>query len=322
MTKPTGRPRGRPKTKAYVTLMARVDSTLADQVKRYASVHRQPISVVIRDALALLMEEYPCAGDRATPQRLAAHEFLADRYASPLDTLIGETDSVEREALLSDRHEAVIETVLSDTHGEDSYVSDTKAAISDKTSDKNTESTTTQRERPAHARSHKASDRKTASHKVSDTKAGKSSMVSDMQEGAPASRPEPVLLSDTPMPTFDTHTYRLGKLCPREHGYEETGQSLRYRGSKRCIQCETEAAKERRRATRVCVAEEGSPGRPPETKSAARPRAKPRLAVSHALLEGTHAPTPGYAKSSPAPLLRAGLRNEAACSYQGWCQYK
>jgi hypothetical protein len=251
MTKPTGRPRGRPKTKAYVTLMARVDITLADQVKRYASLHRQPISVVIRDALALLMEEYPFAGDRAAPQRLAAHEFLSDRYESPLDTLIGETDSVEREALLSDRNEAMIETVLSSTNGEDSYVSDTKASISDKTSDRNTESTATHIDGPAHARSHKASDRKTVAHKVSDTKAGKSSMVSDMKEGTTASRPEPVLLSDTNMPTFDTHTYRLGKLCPREHGYEDTGQSLRYRGSKRCIQCDTEAARERRRAKRV-----------------------------------------------------------------------
>jgi len=37
MTKPTGRPRGRPKTKESVTLMARVDVTLADRVKRYAA---------------------------------------------------------------------------------------------------------------------------------------------------------------------------------------------------------------------------------------------------------------------------------------------
>jgi len=32
MTKPTGRPRGRPKTKEYVTLMARFPQDLADQV--------------------------------------------------------------------------------------------------------------------------------------------------------------------------------------------------------------------------------------------------------------------------------------------------
>ena len=70
MTKPTGRPRGRPKTKEYVTLMARVDITLADEVKRYASLHRQPISVVIRDALTLLMDEYPVAADRSGPHRL------------------------------------------------------------------------------------------------------------------------------------------------------------------------------------------------------------------------------------------------------------
>jgi integrase len=51
MTKPTGRP----KTKEYVTLMARVDVTLADRVKRYAAAHRQPISVVMRDAAIILL---------------------------------------------------------------------------------------------------------------------------------------------------------------------------------------------------------------------------------------------------------------------------
>ena len=73
MTKPTGRPRGRPKTTAYVTLMARVDVALADRFKRYAAAHRQPMSVVIRDALLLLMEEYPAGTDPTVPQRLAAH---------------------------------------------------------------------------------------------------------------------------------------------------------------------------------------------------------------------------------------------------------
>jgi hypothetical protein len=68
--------------------MARVDLTLADEVKRYASLHRQPISVVIRDALTLLMEEYPWAGDRSDPHPLAVHELLSDRYESPLDMLL------------------------------------------------------------------------------------------------------------------------------------------------------------------------------------------------------------------------------------------
>jgi hypothetical protein len=131
MTKPTGRPRGRPKTKEYVTLMARVDITLADQVKRYASLHHQPISVVIRDALIFLMEEYPFAGDRSGPHRLAAHEFLSDRYESPLDTLLGETDGPEFEALLPDTNTAIVETILFDTNEEAASMSDTKEGIPD-----------------------------------------------------------------------------------------------------------------------------------------------------------------------------------------------
>src|SRR5262245_40291551 len=114
MTQPTGRPRGRPKTKEYVTLMARMDVTLADRIKRYAATHRQPISAVLRDAAMLLMDEYPSSADLSVPHRIAAHEFLSDRYDSSLDLLLGETDSAEREALLSDTHEAVIETMLSE----------------------------------------------------------------------------------------------------------------------------------------------------------------------------------------------------------------
>src|SRR4029453_7189890 len=115
----------RPKTKEYVTLMARVDTALADQVKRYAGLHRQPLSVVIRDALSLLMEEYPFAGDRTSPQRLAAHEFLSDRYESPLDMLLEETDSAEREALLSDSNRAAMAILDEDKRSERGYMSDT-----------------------------------------------------------------------------------------------------------------------------------------------------------------------------------------------------
>src|SRR6266446_1091133 len=57
MTIPTRHPRGRPKTKEYVTLMARLPQDLADRVQRYAGLHQQPISVVLRDGLELLLEE-------------------------------------------------------------------------------------------------------------------------------------------------------------------------------------------------------------------------------------------------------------------------
>src|SRR4030095_5289076 len=126
MTKPTGRPRGRPKTKEYSTLMARVPEELADRVKRYAAAHRQPIAVVMRDALLLLMDEYPSSADRSAPHRIAAHEFLSDRYDSSLDTLLGETDSAAFEALLSDTNEEVIDAILEEANSRPDIVSNTK----------------------------------------------------------------------------------------------------------------------------------------------------------------------------------------------------
>jgi hypothetical protein len=233
MTKPTGRPRGRPKTKAYVTLMARVDITLADEVKRYASLHRQPISVVIRDALTLLMEEYPVAADRSGPHRLTAHEFLSDRYESPLDTLIGETDSAEVEVLLSDTNEAMVEAMLSDTSEGDEYASDTKEAMTDRVSDDNRDGAAARIGAPARKRSQKVSDKKAVDDNVSDTKEGKSS-----------------ILSDTNGPAFDPSRHYLGNLCPRKHNYQGMGQSQRRKTNNNCIRCDTERTRERREAKR------------------------------------------------------------------------
>ena len=264
MTKPTGRPRGRPKTKEYVTLMARVDLSLANQVKRYASLHRQPISVVIRDGLTLLMEEYPFAGDRSGPHRLAAHEFLSDRYESPLDMLLGETDSTEREDLLSDTNKAIVETMLPETSGEDEYASDTKGAITDITSDDNRHSTSTPLETPVRRRSRKASDRKTADNNVPDKKAAKPPILSDKKESTPLimsdtkeataaslpASPAPAFMSDTNIPAYDTSKHYLGKLCPRRHDYHGTGQSLLRKTNHLCLACDRERAQERRKAKR------------------------------------------------------------------------
>ena len=133
MTKPTGRPRGRPKTKEYSTLMARVPQELADRVKRYAAAHRQPIAVVMRDALLLLMDEYPSSADLSAPHRIAAHEFLSDRYDSSLDTLLGETDSAEFEALLSDTNEEVVDTILEGVNRRPDIVSETNMPAFDTT---------------------------------------------------------------------------------------------------------------------------------------------------------------------------------------------
>jgi len=99
MTKPTGRPRGRPKEKEYVTLMARVPLELAERARRYAALHQQNISVMLRDSLELLLEE-----DRYRPfvsdtNREGA--FLSDRNgdaarpAEPMPDIVSDTNRDE-----------------------------------------------------------------------------------------------------------------------------------------------------------------------------------------------------------------------------------
>lgn len=50
---------GRPKTKWYVTLMARVPQVLADQARTYASDHQLSISEVLRTGLVCILADQP-----------------------------------------------------------------------------------------------------------------------------------------------------------------------------------------------------------------------------------------------------------------------
>jgi hypothetical protein len=142
--------------------MARVDVALADRVKRYAAAHRQPIAVVIRDVLILLMEEYPAGADRAGPHRLAAHEFLSDRYESPLDLLVGETDPAGLDAFLAETNEGVDDPLLADTPDGPALRADTKEAMIDRASASQGVRADTHTATPARARSRKVSGRKAA----------------------------------------------------------------------------------------------------------------------------------------------------------------
>jgi hypothetical protein len=187
------------------------------------------------------MEEYPCAGNQSGPHRLAAHEFLSDRYDSPLDMLLGESDSTGLEELPSDTNRAVVEAMLSDTSGRDAYASDTKEAMTARTSDDNTDRAAISPRTPARARSQKASD----------TKADAPPIMSDKKEATAASVPEPLAPafgSDSNGPTYDTSKHYLGKLCPRRHDYHGTGQSLLRKTNHLCLACDRERAKERRQA--------------------------------------------------------------------------
>ena len=47
-------------------------------------------------------------------------------------------------------------------------------------------------------------------------------------------------------PVYDNTKYVLGKLCPRGHDYQGTGQSLLRRVNLGCLECDKEKARERR----------------------------------------------------------------------------
>ena len=57
MTKPTGRPRGRPKTKEHGSITVRMDLALIEQMQRYARLKRQTISEVVRDGVQVLLSD-------------------------------------------------------------------------------------------------------------------------------------------------------------------------------------------------------------------------------------------------------------------------
>ena len=124
MTKPTGRPRGRPKTKEYVTLMARVDVALADQARQYARVHRQTISDVLRDGLQVLLSEqdpwHPLTSDRN-----AGPENLSDSKAAHADIASDTKEGLA--AMVSDENGGVTEKVA-DAPRDTAKVSDMNAA--------------------------------------------------------------------------------------------------------------------------------------------------------------------------------------------------
>jgi len=120
MTKPTGRPRGRPKTKEYVTLMARVPQDLADQAKRYAGQHRQTMSDVLRDGLQLLLEE-----ERYRP-------FMSDRNEGSAHT---SDIQVASASIMSDMKEGSAYMASDIKEGLSSVVSDSTVAQSSIPSD-------------------------------------------------------------------------------------------------------------------------------------------------------------------------------------------
>ncbi len=129
MTKPTGKPRGRPKEKEYVTLMARVPLELAERAKRYAGRKQQTISVVIRDALEVLIEDdrfSPFVSDRNGDAAIVSdRKGDAARSAAHTDDILSDMKRDEPAPAL----ETPVPDIVSDTKGDGSAPDSQEPAI-------------------------------------------------------------------------------------------------------------------------------------------------------------------------------------------------
>lgn len=192
MTKPTGRPRGRPKEKEYVTLMARVPKDLADRVKGYRGRKQQTMSYVLRDGLELLLDQ----------EHAQAPLYVHDRKG-------------EKPSIMSDTKE-----------GSANIMSDRKEAVTVNMSDTKEEHAGT----PRRTRSTKMSDMKVDKTGItSDTKGDVSPMMSDTKEVQTASTAEPAILSDNNMPVPPVLT-RLSEMRASGLSFQQIADRLNAEG--------------------------------------------------------------------------------------------
>jgi hypothetical protein len=181
MTKPTGRPRGRPKTKEYVTLMARFPQDLADRVERYAGRKRQTVSEVLRDGVLVLLQDddpyLPFVSDRNTVSDMLSDATREEEEEAPPDA---------QSVIVSDMNEALQDHV-SDGKGEIAPAAGTAEGSADilpdvKEGQSNIASDTKKaRQRKRTKRDH-VSDRNAETEKASDRKEDSPDILLDVKE--------------------------------------------------------------------------------------------------------------------------------------------
>jgi hypothetical protein len=225
----TGRPPGRPKTKEYVTLMARVPQDLADQAKRYAGLQRQTMSDVLRDGLLMLLQEEDPYRPYVSDMHRVQEIVLDTKAAIPaLDS------ATSQPGIVSDSN-----TVAEPYTQEGTLVSETTQ----------TEST------PLEEYGETLQQARNDFERALEPEEQRIWQIEDM----PLEQPEPLPAvtleapvydnrqTESSVPAYDTTKYALGKLCPRGHAYHGTGKSLVRRSNNHCVRCDSEKTVERQR---------------------------------------------------------------------------
>ena len=220
---PTGKPVGRPKTKDYKTTSLKMPQELLDRVQSYARLHRQSISELIRDGLEWrITEGDPRSLGVSPPQQTPSDDAVYSRNTE-----------IPSEMWEKPEHAGILHEIRTALARQEAQLQGLTQALE---------------QRPAVSTCIEYSGntinapREQHSIPVPALEGGACHTPQDAHEvGSNTVLPEDA-------PAFDTIKYALGKLCPRDHNYYNTGQSLLRISDRHCIACDREKARERRQA--------------------------------------------------------------------------
>jgi hypothetical protein len=217
--KPTGRPVGRPKTKEYVTLLARVPADLAELVKRYASQHGQSVATLIREGV-----EWRIGDGDPRGMGLYLGQLRDQRekgyYTNTEIALEGESGELLREIQAEQaRQGAQLQAVVQALERQTSTISQASVTQHEPTGNV-----------PAPPRTTAADNLQDHLHTTEAPGSEKRQTGNVPEAGGDDTRPAAI-------PSYDATRFYLGRLCPQRHEYENTGQSLLRRHNQYCREC-------------------------------------------------------------------------------------
>ncbi len=212
---PTGKRVGRPKTKDYQTISLKIPQELLDRVQVYARLHRQSLSELMRDGVEWRITEGALRGLGVyAPQRTKSHE----------DEYYGNT-VIPAEVRGEPEHAGILHEIRTALARQETQLRELAQALE---------------HRPV-ALAPRAYSGKTRN--------GPSEQLSPLEpapEGDGRHTPQKVHTEDSntvlqkDIPAFDPTKYALGKLCPRRHDHQGTGQSLLRISNRHCMLCDRE----------------------------------------------------------------------------------
>ena len=226
---PTRRKPGPPKTKDYTTVSLKLPTALLQQAKRYALIHRRPVSELFRDGLVWRIGE----GDP-----LAQHYGLSqqDEQENNGNTVIPDEARWERTSV--ETMLAEIRTALQTlTQALPQRTNGLASPVDPGEQRREAAGVTAPEATPIRSRA-----RPPVKQARVDPIPARACASPGLDQGEASAPP-------VDCPSYDASKYRLGRLCPRGHEWGTTGQSLRVNNrAGYCLTCNATHARARRQA--------------------------------------------------------------------------